>query len=270
METRKKILITGAAGNIGSYLTQHFFGRYNLVLSDIHQPVNLHGYPFLKADITDLDAMRSACQNIDTVLHLAADSSIKASWKSLQTRNIIGVYNVFQAAHEARCRRVIFASSAFVVLGYPEEIHVHTNMPVRPPNLYGASKAWGEAVARLYADQKGLSCICLRLGFVKNHDHPDIHPDDPMLDKVLTYRDLTKLVVTSIEAPDNLRFGIFHGLSDNRYKRLDIKDAITKLGYKPEDDAFVLAGVKTSSRRLFYWKRVVNSIRKYFRHVRSL
>ncbi len=247
MTTSKKILITGASGNIGSYLTQRLSGCYNLVLSDIHQPVNLHGYPFLKADITDLVAMRSSCQEVDTVLHLAADSSIKASWESLLPNNIIGAYNVFQAAHEAGCRRVVFASSAFAVLGYPTEILVHTGMPVRPSNLYGASKAWGEAVARFYADQKGLSCICVRIGFVKRHHNEGILPDAPKLDLVVTYRDLTKLLVASIEAPDELRFGIFHGLSDNRHKRLDISNARSELGYDPEDDAYDLADANARS-----------------------
>ena len=60
---------------------------------------------------------------------------------------------------------------------------------------------------------------------------------------MLTYHDLAKLVVGSIEAPDALRFGIFHGVSNNRWKRLDISDARERLGYEPEDDAFVLAGL---------------------------
>jgi nucleoside-diphosphate-sugar epimerase len=230
MTTRKRILITGAAGCIGRDIAQRLSGRYNLVLSDIKRPNNLLGCLYFEIDITDLDAMRSACRDIDTVLHLAADPSIEATWESLLTNNIIGAYNVFQAAHEAGCRRVVFASSAFAVLGYPPEIEVHTGMPVCPSNLYGASKAWGEA------------------GFVKRHDNAGILPDAPMLDMFVTYRDLAKLIVASIEAPDGLRFGIFHGLSDNRHKRLDISNARSELGYEPEDDAYELADMNA---RLF-------------------
>lgn len=239
----RKVLITGAAGRIGSFLTHHLDGRYDLVLTDLRQPDSLRDRPFIQADISDLDAIRIACQGIDTVVHLAADPRTSAPWESLLPNNLIGVYNVFQAAHEANCRRVIFASSVNAVGGYPNELQVHTSMPVRPGNLYGASKAWGEAVACFYADQKALSSICLRFGWVINRDSEHLHPDQPYLDIALTYEDLGRLIVASIEAPDDLRFGIFQGVSNNRWKRLDITDARMILGYAPEDDAFALAGL---------------------------
>jgi nucleoside-diphosphate-sugar epimerase len=237
------VLITGAAGRIGSFLTGHLAGRYDFVLTDVRKPVDAHGYPFVAADITDLEAMRALCEGIDTIVHLAADPSMEAAWESLLPRNIIGVYNVFQAAHEAGCRRVIFASSVNAVFGYPKDVQVNTNMPVRPPNLYGATKAWGEAVACFYADQRDISCICLRFGWVVSRDSEHLRPDHPYLDIALTYEDLARLVAAGIEASDDLRFGIFHGVSNNRWKRLDISDARQVLGYEPKDDAFVLAGL---------------------------
>jgi nucleoside-diphosphate-sugar epimerase len=240
---RTKVLITGAAGRIGSFLTQHLADRYEFVLADVVPPTDLHGHRFIEADIADLEAMRTVCHGIDTVVHLAADPNMEATWDSLLPRNIVGLYNVFQAAHEASCRRVIFASSVNAVFGYPAEVQVHTGMPVRPLNLYGATKCWGEAVACFYADQLDLSAICLRFGWVQSRDSELIGPNHPYLDILLTYHDLAKLVVASIEAPDDLRFGIFHGVSNNRWKRLDISDARERLGYEPEDDAFVLAGL---------------------------
>ena len=241
MVTNTRILLTGAAGRIGSFLTRHLRGRYEFVLTDLEPLTELHGYPFTQADIADLDALRELCRGVDTVVHLAADPSTEATWESLLPRNIVGVYNVFQAAREATCRRVIFASSINAVAGYPDDVQVNTTMPVRPPNLYGATKAWGEAVARYYADQHGLSAICLRFGWVLPRDSEHIRPDAKMLDMVLTYEDLARLVVASIEAPPEFRFGIFHGVSNNRWKRLDISDARAVLGYAPEDDAFALA-----------------------------
>lgn len=243
MSPPTKVLITGAAGRIGSFLTEHLADRYEFVLADVVAPADPHGHRFVEADISDLDAMRAVCQGVDTVVHLAADPSMEATWESLLPRNIIGLYNVFQAAHEAQCRRVIFASSINAVFGYPADIQVHTNMPVRPPNLYGATKCWGEAVARFYADQLGLSAICLRFGWVHARESEVIRPGHPYLDILLTYHDLVKLVVASIEAPDDLRFGIFHGVSNNRWKRLDISDTRERLGYEPEDDAFAIAGL---------------------------
>jgi nucleoside-diphosphate-sugar epimerase len=111
-------------------------------------------------------------------------------------------------------------------------------MPVRPGNLYGATKAWGEAVACFYADQKALSAICLRFGAVQPRDSQWINHENGLIDMILTYEDLARLVVASIEAPADLHFGIFHGVSNNRWKRLDIGDARELLGYEPVDDAF--------------------------------
>jgi nucleoside-diphosphate-sugar epimerase len=238
---KRKVLITGAAGRIGSFLTGYLAGTYDLVLSDIHQPTNRQGFPFVEADLSDLAAMRALCQGVDTVVHMGADPRTDAPWETLLPSNIVGVYNIFEAAHAAGCRRVIFASSINAVGGYPDDVQVRTDMPVRPLNLYGASKCWGEAVACFYADQRGLPAICLRFGWVQPADGSFAHGDPGWLDLVLTYEDLGKLVERSIEAPAELRFGIFHGLSNNRWKRLDISDARELLGFEPADDAFALA-----------------------------
>lgn len=235
------LLLTGAAGRIGTYLTAHWRTRYQLVLSDITSPADLDGLPFVPADLADLPALQAACRGVETVVHLGADPRIFAPWESLLPNNIIGLYNLFEAARQAGCRRVIYASSINAVAGYPRDVQVHTAMPVRPLNLYGASKVWGEAVACLYADQHDLSAICLRLGAVVDHDDPRLQPGLAYLDKVLTMRDLEKLFRVCVDAPPDLRFGIFHGISDNRYKWLDISDTRTVLGYQPEDDAFALA-----------------------------
>jgi nucleoside-diphosphate-sugar epimerase len=237
------VLLTGAAGRIGSFLTRHLAEQYDFVLSDVRSPDETHGFPFVTADISDLQAIRALCRDVHTVVHLAADPSPQASWESLLPRNVIGLYHVFQAALEAGCARVIYASSVNAVSGYPRELQVQTSMPVRPPNLYGATKAWGEAVACYYADELGLSAICLRFGWVIERDSPQLQARPQLLDTALTYEDLARLVRASIDAPEHVRFGIFHGVSNNRWKRLDISDARAVLGYAPEDDAFALAGL---------------------------
>jgi nucleoside-diphosphate-sugar epimerase len=237
----RRVLIKGAAGQVGTFLTGHLAGQYELVLSDLRMPELRHGCSFVQADITELEAMRTLCRDADTVIHLAADYRADAPWESLLPRNIVGTYNVFEAAHQAGCRRVVFTSSVHAVLGYPADLEVRASMPVRPPDLYGATKAWGEALARFYADQKGLSVICLRLGWVIDRARVRCYSDHPEVDLMLTCEDMGRLVVASIEARDELRFGIFHGISDNRRKRFDINDAREQLGYVPQDDAFALA-----------------------------
>src|SRR5690606_11311357 len=142
----RKVLITGAAGFIGSYLAQNLPSeKYDLVLADIRQPDYEHRSPFIELDITDLDRFRAACEGIDTVVHLAADRRTTAPWETLLPLNIIGAYNGFEAARLAGCRRIIFASSIHAGSGYPEDVQVRPDMPTHPGNLYGATKIWGEA-----------------------------------------------------------------------------------------------------------------------------
>jgi nucleoside-diphosphate-sugar epimerase len=237
----RTVLITGAAGRIGSYLTQQFGGRYELRLTDLREPPMAHPHPFVVADLADLDALRPLCRGIDTVVHLGADPRTNAPWETLLPANVIGAYNVFQAAAEAGCRRVVFASSINAVGGYPVDTQINTTMPLRPLNLYGATKAWGEVLGRLYADQHNISAICLRFGAVITGENRNwIYPGSPFISAVLTLEDLSRLVIASIEAPDDLRFGVYHGVSNNRWKRLDISDARAQLGYEPQDDAFAL------------------------------
>jgi nucleoside-diphosphate-sugar epimerase len=237
------MLITGAAGSIGSSLARQLHDRYAFRLTDVRPPEDTYDCPFVEADIADYEAIRAVCRGVETVIHLAADPSEEATWDSLLPRNVIGTYNVFEAAREAGCRRVIFASSVHAVFAYERGVQVRTTMPVRPQFLYGATKAWGEAVGCNYAEQHGLSVICLRFGWVVAREMLAGAGTSDDLDMAVTYEDLARLVVASIEAPPDFTFGVFHGISDNRWKRFDISDARERLGYAPEDDAFAIAGV---------------------------
>jgi uronate dehydrogenase len=241
MSPIRTILITGAAGTIGSFLTSELARHYRVVPMDKHPSVRCYGDHAIVGDIADLDMMRAACQGIDCIIHLAANPNMEATFDQLLVPNIIGVYNVFQAASEAGCQRVVFASSVNTITGYPDDMQVDPDMHVRPPNLYGATKVWGEALARFYADQHSLSTICLRFGWVMPCDSEHLHLDNPYLGMVLTHDDLVRLVTASIGAAADIRFGIFAGVSDNRWKRLDISTACTVLGYAPVDDAYSLA-----------------------------
>ena len=200
--------------------------------------------PFIQADLADFGAVRALCDGVDTIVHLGADPRMDAPWASLLPSNVVGLYNVFESARQAGCRRVIFASSINAVWGYPAELQVHTDMPVNPANLYGATKCWGEAVARVYSNAHNLSSLCLRFGAVQPRNSEIISVGNDWLDIVLTYEDCARLIAAAIEAPDDLKFGIFHGVSNNRYKRLDLTDTRAILGYEPQDDSFVLAEEK--------------------------
>jgi nucleoside-diphosphate-sugar epimerase len=239
----EKLLITGAAGKIGQLLVHHLKDRYDLVLTDINEPPEHFGFPFTKADISNLDDIGPLFENVDTVIHLAADYRREAPWESVLPNNVIGTYNAFEAAHQAGCKKMIYASSINSVDGYTDGVQVHTTMPVAPLNLYGASKAWGEALGRFYSDHKGMSVYCLRLGAVipEDSEHLKKSKDPVLLRMVLTYRDLLNLVDGCLNTRH--AFMMVHGTSENVLNRLDISDTKEKLGYVPVDDAFDIAGV---------------------------
>lgn len=238
---KRKVLITGAAGRIGSFITKQWVDRYDIVLSDVRAPEETYGFPFHQVNLADFDAVKQIVSEVDTVVHLGADPSMEATWDSLLPNNVIATYNVFESAAQSGCRRVVFASSINAVLGYPLDVQVHIDMPIRPINLYGATKVWGEGVASYYSSARDLSCICLRFGWVVDRESEHIRIDHPYIDSALTYGDLTLLVAGAIDAPDDMDYRIFHGVSNNRWKRLNIDDARDLIGYDPQDDAFELA-----------------------------
>jgi nucleoside-diphosphate-sugar epimerase len=236
---RRRVLVTGAAGNIGSYFAEHCSKRYDLRLMVRDQDkevdaIRPHG-EVVVADLSQLDRLKEVCAGIDTVLHLAGNPSPNATWESVRDDNIAGTYNLFVAAKSAGVRRVIFASSIHAVSGYPPDVQVKTSEPVNPGDLYGVSKCFGEALARYMAEKEGVSAICLRIGAFQPDESARSADGVGMLDAWVSQRDLNQLIERCIDA-ENLKFAIFHGLSDNRFKRLDISDARALVGYRPVDD----------------------------------
>jgi len=239
---KRAVLVTGAAGRIGSYFAHNApQGRYDLRLmvrgdEDAGQIEALRAFgEVVEGDLADLEGLKRLCEGIDTVVHMAADPSPSATWGDLLPANVIGTYHVFAAAKAAGCRRVIYASSIHAVSGYPADVQVKTSDPVNPGDLYGVSKCFGEALARYMAEKEEVSAICLRIGAFQ----PVEKAQDPaavgLMDAFVSHRDLCQLIARCID-DEQLRFAIFHGVSDNRFKRLDISDARELVGYAPADD----------------------------------
>src|SRR4029079_11742471 len=161
------VLLTGAAGRIGRSFVAAASGRYRFRLAD-RDTAGLGdgpGHEVRMLDVVDPDGCRAACAGIDTVVHLAADPSPEADFAgSLLENNIRGSYNIFRAAADAGCRRVVYASSLHAVAGYSIEEAAGPEASVRPLTMYGVSKCFGEASARYFAEVEGLSCIAVRIG----------------------------------------------------------------------------------------------------------
>ena len=232
---KRHVLITGSAGRVASILRQHWGDRYRLRLADVRlvEDLALHE-EYVELDITDLEAFTAACEGIHTVLHLAADPSPQADfYQSLLSLNIIGGYNGFEAARRAGCRRLVFASSINAVLGYGKEGRKASwEVPVYPQNVYGATKCWGEALARAYGHEHALSCICVRL-HSPTFDQSNFAED--ATDGGISPRDASNLFAACIDADEEVGFAIIHGASHHKDNWFLVSSSDPRLAYEPQD-----------------------------------
>lgn len=238
---QRRVLLTGAAGRIGSTFFNDARDRYRFRLADRNTAPLRHagsgGHEVIALNVADPEACQEACRGVDTVVHLAADPSPEADfYGSLLENNIMGTYNIFRAAADQGCRRVVFASSIHVVGGYPSDTSIPIDAPVHPTNMYGVSKCFGEAVAACFAHDGALSSIAIRIGA---YDAAWLRPSPTRETKsaFLSHRDMNQLLGRCIDV-DDVRFAIVHAISNNRIQRLDLASTREQLGYAPEDDAF--------------------------------
>ena len=227
----QKILVTGAAGGVGTRLRKLLKGVYpSIRWSDLRKPDDLGAdEDFVAADLADLAAVEKIVAGVDGIVHLGG-YSIEGPWDTILQSNIIGTYNLFEAAHRAGVKRVVFASSNHALGFYPRAQRVGVNVTVRPDSRYGVSKAFGEAIGALYADKHGLRVTCLRIGNVG-----DAPVDQRRLAIWLKPEDLVQLIRIGLEHPD-IRFEIFYGASDNSASWWDNSNA-RRYGYHPQGKA---------------------------------
>src|ERR1051326_4715459 len=239
--SKLRILVTGGCGKIGSYFVKFASERYAIRVVDkvAWDPKRLGplGGESLVVDLQSMEACKQACTGMDMVVHLAADPSPDADFfDSLLGNNIITTYNMFRAAQEAGCKRFIVASSVHAVAAYPADVQIKSNMPVRPKNLYGVSKCFGEALAAYFAFNEGLPSIALRIGaYLFPDEHEYLLPTE--IDAFLDPDDFNELLIQCLETPQ-ITFAIAHVISDNKFKRLDLTETRELFGYQPQADAF--------------------------------
>jgi uronate dehydrogenase len=227
----QNVLITGAAGDIGTRLRKILRGVYaHIRASDIRKPADLAaGDDFVPADLTDLVQVEKAVAGIEGIVHLGGHA-VEGSWETILNANIIGCYNLFEAARRAGVKRVIFASSNHAIGFYPRSQRIGVEGRVKPDSRYGVSKAFGEALGSLYADKHGLRVTCLRIGNIA-----DAPADERRLSIWIKPEDLAQLVRIGLEHPE-IHFEIFYGVSDNAASFWDNSRA-QKFGYRPQGRA---------------------------------
>lgn len=241
MAKRPKVLVTGAAGNIGSYFVKESNHRYDLrlfvhTLDDRAKALNEFG-EVINGDLSDEGTARKACGGMDVVLHLAGVPDAFAKWDDLLPANILASYHLFTSAVEEGCKKIIFASSIHAVSGYPAGVQVKTTDPVNPGDLYGVTKCFGEAMGRYLSTQKGIAFLALRIGAFQPSDEPSKGGSMANADGFVSRRDLQQLLERCLD-DQKLQFGIFQALSGNTFNRMDISDGAELLGYLPIDDFF--------------------------------
>lgn len=248
---KRKVLITGAAGRIGTAFRTRYGDRYDFRLVDTRPVGEPHGHEAYTANLVELDEARRACEGIDTVIHLAADPSPSAKfYDTLLPLNIQMAYNMFHAAVEHKCKRLIFASSIHSVNAYPLDYQIHPQDPVLPGDLYGVTKVFGEALCAYYSQREGLSCIAIRIGAFGTPEAVRESSDSRHLSLWVSQDDLSHLLDRCVDAPEDVRFLIVQGVSDNQFKRMDISNARQLLGYDPKDNAFQVSSKVDLAPRL--------------------
>ncbi len=230
------VLVTGAAGRIGRGFAASAQTRYTLRLTD-RPEADSSGLAafgeFRPARLDRPEELAPLFEGVDTVVHLAAQSSPSTPWERLLPDNIVATYHVFAAAEAAGCRRVVFASSIHAVSGYPRERMVEPTDPVNPGDLYGGSKCSREALGRYAAEQRGLSVVALRIGAFQPLSAAAGPDAEGMSDMYIAPTDLYRLLCHAIDL-DGLRFAIVHAVGDNDRQRLDVARTRELLGYAPE------------------------------------
>lgn len=231
IKVHERLLLTGAAGGLGKVLREKLKANCEVLrltdLADLGpaQP----GEELVQADLADAAAVHAMVAGVQAIVHLGG-VSVEAPWEPILQANIVGVYNLYEAARKHGARRVVFASSNHVTGFYRQSETINASHPPRPDGLYGLSKAFGEDLARLYFDRYGIETACVRIGSAFTEPK-----DRRMLATWLSYDDLHRLVTACLTTPV-LGHSIVFGMSDNAVTWWDNSQA-RHVGYRPQDSS---------------------------------
>lgn len=226
-----RILLTGAAGNLGKVMRDRLapFAKV-LRLSDARELGDARpNEETVVCDLADARAVHDLVAGCDAIVHLGG-ISVEAAFTPILNANIIGVYNLYEAARKHDVRRIVFASSNHVVGFYGQDTTIGTDAPMRPDTLYGISKGFGELLSRFYFDRHGIDTVCIRIGSAF-HEPLDLR----MMSTFLSFDDLTELVRASLFTP-GVGHTIVYGVSANRDVWWDNANA-AHLGFEPKDSS---------------------------------
>jgi uronate dehydrogenase len=227
----KKLVLTGAAGRLGSYLREPLSKMcQELVSTDIAEGVGTL-YPnerFAQADIAVYDQIAPLLEGADMVVHFGAIVDEKP-FEELLGPNFVGSYNIWEAAYQHGLQRVVYASSIHAVGMHKKADFIGIDAPHKPDTFYGLAKCFSEDLASMYWDKRGLEAVCLRILSCAQVNNTRA------LGSWLSYDDLIQLVTRAIDTP-SVGFSVIYGVSNNDRAPVDNAKA-SFLGYRPKDNA---------------------------------
>ena len=252
MVRRNNILITGSSGLIGQILLQNLPSNY--ILSGIDVTKSSDNRTSV-ANLQNINEIKHHYENIDTIIDLAGISNLEADWNQIYSNNITVTYNSFDAAKQNKVTRIIYASSNHVTGLYEFETpysdiiagnyhkvdvsklkHINSTFKIKPDSPYGIGKSFGESVGKYYSEKFGISVICLRIGTVNKYNKP---MDIRQFSTLLTHNDLIQLVSKSIDAKSEVKYEIFYGVSNNKWRIWDLAESASKISYEPTESTEV-------------------------------
>jgi uronate dehydrogenase len=233
LQIHDKLLLTGAAGGLGQVLRQRLKANCKVLrVSDLQDLGPAHeNEEVVQGNLADAQLVERAVQGVSAIVHMGG-YSVEGPFEPILQANIIGAYNLYEAARKHGVRRVVFASSNHVTGYYSQGETIDAAAPARPDGMYGVSKAFGEDLSRFYFDRYGIETACIRIG--SSFPEPK---DRRMLATWLSYDDLHRLISACLDTPV-LRHTIVFGMSDNAVTWWDNRLA-QHLGYRPQDSSDV-------------------------------
>jgi len=227
----KKIILTGAAGRLGSYLREPLSKMADqLVSTDLADDIGklYDGETYTQGDLTSLEDMMMVTKDADMVVHFGAYGD-EAPFETILGPNIIGAYNVWEAAYRNGVRRVVYASSVHAIGMHSRTSGIGLDAPHKPDTFYGLAKCFTEDLASMYWDKRGIESVCMRIFSCAQVNNARA------LGTWLSYDDLIHLVEQSINTPVT-GFTVVYGISNNDRCPVDNSKA-DFLGYRPKDNA---------------------------------
>ncbi|MEE2710912.1 MAG: NAD(P)-dependent oxidoreductase [Gemmatimonadota bacterium] len=220
------LLVTGAAGRVGTILVRGLKDRYTIRGFDRSPMPDLDDTVY--GDNTDMAALVKAAEGVDAIIHLSGNPSGGAPWEDILKSNIIGTYNLFEAARQSGVSRIAFASRAGLLAPYPKKMKRTINLPTKPESYYSVSKVFGESIGYMYSARFDMEVVSVRIGnFIEERDKPE-HPHH------LSHGDLVKVFEQAVTHPD-VKFEIVFGVSGSTCPMYDLDHGRRAIGYDPGD-----------------------------------